>query len=235
MRDNTLGINSHLPWLVYMCTVVHSYVWRDWFTRGIAVGDPDFGHSYVWHDIFWCMTWLGGRIRWVHGSGSRDTSEFVTLICVTLPNSYVVFVYIWVCDSDMRDTSNVHVQFTRTSEFVTLICVTLLVHVQFMCTSGSWLWFAWHFQVRVQFTCTSEFVTLICVTFLGHVQFMCISESWLWFAWHFQVRVKFTCTSEFVTLICVALSSSYEVYVYIWVRDSDLCDTSDSYAVYVYI
>ena len=148
---------------------------------------------------------------------------------------HVVLVYVWVCDPDVRDNWKVHVHFMCTSEFVTLICVTLLVHVQFLCTSESWLWFAWHFQVCVKFMCTSEFVTLIFVTLPIHMQFMCTSKSWLWFVWHFQVRVKFTCTSEFVTLICVALSSSYEVYVYIWVRDSDLCDTSDSYAVYVYI
>jgi len=76
--DSSICLTTHSrrAWLIHMCDVIHSYVWRDSFicvTWLIHVCDMthdsficvtwfihvcDATHSYVWHDSFICVTWL---------------------------------------------------------------------------------------------------------------------------------------------------------------------------------
>ena len=46
-----LHLTKCVTWLIHVCDVTNSYVWRDEFMY-------DEANSYMWHDSFVCVTWL---------------------------------------------------------------------------------------------------------------------------------------------------------------------------------
>ena len=58
-EDMRLTVATCVTWLVHMCDVTRSHVWRDSFTYVTwLIHMCDVTHSHVWHGSFTCATWL---------------------------------------------------------------------------------------------------------------------------------------------------------------------------------
>ena len=58
-RRVTITHPHGVTWLVHVCDMPHSSVWRDWFVRVTwRIHMWDMSHSYAWYNSFICVIWL---------------------------------------------------------------------------------------------------------------------------------------------------------------------------------
>ena len=180
-----------VTWLIHMCDVTHSYVWRDWFIcLTWLIHMCDMTDSYVWHDSFICVTWLIHMCDVTHSYVRHDS-----FICVTwlLQRCDVTHSY-----GDMTDS------YVRRDSF---ICVTWLIHIRDMTHPyTTWLmhmrhhshkWIS-HICDRLIHMCdmTESYVWhewFMCVTWMNHKR--CIMHTYEWVI-SARVAHSFTHTNE---------------------------------------
>jgi len=87
-----------VTWLIHMCDVTHSYVWRDSFICVTwLIHRCDMTHSCVWHDSFIGVTWLIHMCDVTHSYVWRDSFICVTWLCIAQ-------VYYWWGWEAVRDS-----------------------------------------------------------------------------------------------------------------------------------
>jgi len=161
---------KEITWLIHVCDISHSDVWRDSFIYVIIcvtwlIHTCDMTHSYVWHDSFICVTWLIHMCDMTHSYMWHDS-----LVCVTWLVTWRIPVSVQRCNEDKE-------------------CVTWLMH---MCDMAhSYVWhdssILWHdsFMFKSSVCVCLNYMSLqlndeakVCVTWIIH---MCdMTHSYVW-------------------------------------------------------